>query len=244
MKNQDGNNIIDQNRKKCSEVPTQLGKRTFSSDIIKKSDTELMEYWNLCSQDICKQDIRGWCHDIYKYQFAGKRILDIGSGIGIDGIFFAEHGAEVTFADIVQDNQELLKRICKLKNISANFYYIDNVEDFSLTHEYDAMLAIGSLHHIPFSLAQKEISELTKHLKVGGKFCFLAYPKGRYEYCESKDFAEFGRRTDGERTPWAEWYDDDKIQDLFGNKFNLNWSRNFGKFNNEFNWFELSKLRE
>ena len=48
---------------------------------------------------------------------------------------------------------------------------------------------------------------------------------------------------DGERTPWVEWYDDDKVARLFGPDLSLNWSRNFGHDGIEFNWFELTRQR-
>ena len=48
--------------------------------------------------------------------------------------------------------------------------------------------------------------------------------------------------TDGPRTPWAEWYDDDKVRALFGARFRLEWSRNLGHQGIEFNWFELTRM--
>ena len=44
----------------------------------------------------------------------------------------------------------------------------------------------------------------------------LAYPRERYEALGATSFEDFGRRCDGERTPWVEWYDDDKVRRLFG----------------------------
>jgi len=238
------NNIIAKNRDKWREVPATLMDRMFSSDLMVKSDSELISYWDMCRQQHARYDVKGWFHDIYKYQFEGKRVLDVGSGIGIDGITFAENGAKVTFADIVSENQTLLKRICALKGISAEFYYIDDCENFKFETKFDAITAIGSLHHIPFELAKKEIAALNEHLIVGGKFCMFTYPKERYEECKCSSFEEFGKKTDGKRTPWAEWYDAEKIQKLFGSNYHLNWWRNFGQSNTEFNWFELSKLSD
>ena len=71
----------------------------------------------------------------------------------------------------------------------------------------------------------------------------LAYPKERYEALGCRSFEEFGQRCDGERTPWVEWYDDDKARALWGPDFTLNWSRNFGQDGIEFNWFELTRQR-
>jgi len=69
----------------------------------------------------------------------------------------------------------------------------------------------------------------------------LAYPRERFKLLGVRDFVAFGAKTDGERTPWAEWYDDEKVGRLFGDGFTLNWSRCFGKHETDFVWFDLTK---
>ena len=88
------------------------------------------------------------------------------------------------------------------------------------------------------------MAALAAWLKPGGRFLFLGYPKERYDLYGCKNGAEFGRLTDGERTPWCEWYDEKKIRALFGPEFRLIWSRNFGQSNIEFNWFDLTKISD
>jgi len=78
---------------------------------------------------------------------------------------------------------------------------------------------------------KRQIEAMTKFMKVNGKVLMLAYPRERYIQSGAKSFTEFGKMTDGERTPWAEWYDDEKVEALFGPNFKLNWSRNFGEDN-------------
>ena len=55
--------------------------------------------------------IKSFCRDFVK----GKKVLDIGCGLGFDSIFFAETGATVTFVDIVRENIKLVERICHIK---------------------------------------------------------------------------------------------------------------------------------
>ena len=233
---------------KWKEIPgIRLG-RIFSSDCLAFNDKELLEFWEGCREETTIPEVRGWFQGVYQYQVSGKRLLDIGSGLGIDGIFFAEQGAHVTFSDIISENLELVRRICRLKQIKADFYLIDKFDRFDFDKEFDLIMAIGSLHHAPFDFVQREVAALLPHLIVGGRFMMLSYPKERFDQYQ-KDFgvmdqADFGKITDGEQTPWAEWYDADKICSLFGPTCHLNWCRNFGKSQNDFNWFELTKLRE
>jgi hypothetical protein len=113
-------------------------------------------------------------------------------------------------------NLRLTRRIAKRFGLSADYYYIDNVKRFRLTHAYDFIFAIGSLHHCPFRLARKEVRAVAKFLRPGGLFLLFTYPKERYDLSGARNFHEFGQKTDGERTPSAEWYENEKIRALFG----------------------------
>jgi 2-polyprenyl-3-methyl-5-hydroxy-6-metoxy-1,4-benzoquinol methylase/predicted O-methyltransferase YrrM len=231
-------------REKWCELPGTRRGRARSSDLLALSDGQLLEYWEACRRETSGADVRGWYQDLYREKFAGLDIADIGSGLGIDSVFFAEHGARVTFADIVEENLMVLRRLAPLKKVQADFYYIDDFFHFHFDKEFDVLLCIGSLLNAPFEFMQREVRALSQFLRVGGRAVVLAYPKERFVASGAKDFAEFAKTTDGERTPWCEWYDDDKTRQLFGESFRLNWSRNFGNDGIEFNWFDLTKERE
>ncbi len=47
----------------------------------------------------------------------------------------------------------------------------------------------------------------------GGRFIMHSYPKARWEREGSLAFDKWGVKTDGEGTPWAEWYDSVKLID-------------------------------
>jgi hypothetical protein len=96
----------------------------------------------------------------------------------------------------------------------------------------------------PFDFTQGQLKSMLTFLRPGGKALMLGYPKERYIQLGARSCEEFGKMTDGERTPWCEWYDDEKIRSLFGPDFSLNWSRNFGQDDIEFNWFDLTKSGE
>ena len=49
-------------------------------------------------------------------------------------------------------------------------------------------------------------------LKAGGRWMELVYPRERWLREGALPFAEWGRLTDGERTPWAEWHDIEKVR--------------------------------
>src|SRR5260370_943261 len=81
-----------------------------------------------------------------------------------------------------------------------------------LSGDIDAVWANGSLHHIPFDEAREECAAILDRLKPGGRWIELAYPRERWVREGSPPFDQWGRLTDGERTPWAEWYDIEKLK--------------------------------
>ncbi len=231
-------------REKWQEIPATRQDRAFSSDLLNWPDEQLLDYWEECRRQTTTPDVRGWFQDLYKNDFIGLDVADVGPGVGVDGIYFAQHGANLTFVDIVEDNLKLLERICSLKGIKADFYFIDDFFSYHFKKKFDVFLFIGSMINAPFDFTQRQLEALLTFLRPGGKVLMLAYPEERFITSGTKDQAEFAKTTDGERTPWIEWYNDEKIKHLYGPGYNLNWSRNFGKDDIEFNWFELTKLEK
>jgi len=81
---------------------------------------------------------------------------------------------------------------------------------------------------------------LASHLRVGGRWLELCYPKERWERDGKLAFIDWGGKTDGERTPWVEWYDGHKLlKALEPYNFDTIFELNF--HNNDFNWFDLVK---
>ncbi len=235
--------FLERTRDKWREVPGTRQERVFSADLLALDDASLLAYWERGREDTTVPEVRGWFQDLYRDRLTGLEVADVGPGIGVDGFFFASRGARVTFVDIVDDNLRLLERIGRLKGLDVETVLADDIFDIRLPHEVDVLLFVGSLHNAPFEISRREAASLVRWLRPGGLVLMLAYPRERYEALGATSFEEFGRRCDGERTPWVEWYDDDKVRRLFGPEFTLNWSRNFGQDGIEFNWFELTRRR-
>jgi hypothetical protein len=140
-------------------------------------------------------------------------VLELGSGLGLDGLRFASQGAHWTFADIAADNLAMIERIAALKGLKVTTHLIGSDLSFDkLDSQFDAVLACGSIHHVPFDIARQECLNVLKKLRIGGRWLELVYPKERWAKEGSPAFDKWGKMTDGDRTPWAEWYDADKIR--------------------------------
>ena len=228
-------------RNKWHEVPAG-NKRVTTKQLLDLPDKELFDLWSRIRLDATTGEaftVRGWYHLIYKDVFIGKRVMDIGSGLGIDGITFAQHGARMTFVDIVKSNLEVLKRLCKLLSLTnVDFCYMENISSLStLSSDYDVIWCQGSLINAPFEIIRAEAQELLKHLPVGGRWIELAYPKTRWDREGKLPFDRWGEKTEG-GAPWVEWYDMDKVLSMLSPaKFDIVLHFNF--HNDDFNWFDL-----
>jgi SAM-dependent methyltransferase len=230
-------------RKKWVEVPVTATGTQKTTGLIELPDDALLAEWEAARKDITTGPEfahRGWYHALYADGMRGKKVMDVGSGFGVDSITFAQHGARLTFVDLVETNLNVLERLCKLMGLKeVQFVHLRDLESLKpLDTDYDVIMAMGSMHHAPMDILKPEYRELLRHLKVGGRWLQLAYPKSRWVRDGRPRFAHWGVVTDGEGTPWAEWLDLEKLLGVFGPaKFDVVLYQEF--HNSDFNWFDL-----
>lgn len=230
-------------RRKWGTVPGAGPDRVTTADLLAMDDDKLVAtWWRIVHAATTAQNqcVRGWYHTLYKDVLRDKKVIDVGSGLGIDGISFALAGARMTFLDIVTENLELMRRLCDLLGIhDARFCYLHTLEAIDeLDTDYDVVWAQGSLINAPFDVTRAEAAALLRRLPVGGRWIELAYPRERWEREGSLPFDQWGRKTDGPGTPWVEWYDLDKLRALLAPaQFDTVLGFNF--HHDDFNWFDL-----
>ena len=229
-------------RRKWVSVPA-ADTRLSTESLLSLTDERLLMTWREARQAASTGgafSVRGWYQLIYRDVLRGKRVMDFGCGLGIDGITLAQHGAHVTFVDIVAANVQLVERIGMLLDLdNVEFHFMDDIHSLtSLSSDYDCIWCQGSMHHAPSGVLRAEARELLCHLPVGGRWIQLAYPKARWEREGGLPFDRWGEQTDGPGTPWAEWYDLTKLLKLLSPaRFDVVLHFNF--HNDDFNWFDL-----
>ncbi|HEY7789473.1 MAG TPA: class I SAM-dependent methyltransferase [Vicinamibacterales bacterium] len=230
-------------RTKWGEVPGHVFEgRLHSRDLLALRDDQLVGRWrSVRDRDVAQWEVRGWYHALYRPLMRGARVLDYGSGFGIDGLTWAEAGASVVFADIVPSNLDVLKRVASALGLGQvefvhlhDFSALDALADAS----FDVLWAQGSLHNAPFSFMKREVAQVVPKLKIGGRWIQLAYPKERWMREGAPSFDLWGAMTDGETTPYCEWYDLGKLTALLEpHRFDRILDFNF--HGDDFNWFDL-----
>lgn len=207
---------LDRYRDKWREAPrgSDTDGRIFSSELLTLDDEQLLAHWDEMASRRYGGEL-GWLGPLYFDTFRDRRVIELGSGLGFDGMRFAANGAHWTFADIVPDNLAVVRRIAALKGLSGvvRFHLIgDDLSFAALPDDYDAIWVFGSIHHVPFEIARREALDVLGHLKPGGRWMELVYPRERWLREGAPPFDQWGKLTDGERTPWAEWHDIEKVR--------------------------------
>ena len=87
-------------------------------------------------------------------QWKGKKVLDLGSGIGTDSIQFAKAGASVTCVDLTESGIALCKKNFALHHLSGVFYQgnieeLDTILPADQLHSFDLIWSFGVVHHTP-----------------------------------------------------------------------------------------------
>jgi 2-polyprenyl-3-methyl-5-hydroxy-6-metoxy-1,4-benzoquinol methylase len=239
MENLMSNDILKHNLEKWKTLPAGEWRRDVS-DLYALEDEELATAYK--SFRTLWDSERGWEHERYGKMFSGRDVLEIGSGLGYDALTMSKKAASWTCADILQVNIDFVARMAALtgsENISTQL--LEDIDSHNFKKSFTGFYAHGVLHHIPFEIASRQMANISKYLEPGAKAVFLMYPKARWEHAGKPAFENFGISTDGEGTPWAEWYDEEKILKLVGADFTLDQSIPWGWNNIEFINFELTK---
>lgn len=86
-------------------------------------------------------------------KWRGKKVLEIGCGIGTDTINFARAGAEVTAVDLSAKSLELAKKRAEVFGFSdrINFYEAnaEKLSEFVVPQKFDLVYSFGVIHHSP-----------------------------------------------------------------------------------------------
>jgi len=205
--------ILERFRDKWREVPggDDVDGRVFADALLELPDEQFLARWDAISLRRAA-GVVGRMEPLYRDFFTKSAVLEIGGGLGYDGLRFAAQGATWTFADIVPANLAVIRRVAGLRNLSVHIHLIGDDLSFDGLGQFDAIMAVGSIHHVPFDIARREALNALKHLKVGGRWIELVYPRERWLREGRMPFSTWGTRTDGERTPWVEWHDAEKVR--------------------------------
>ena len=81
----------------------------------------------------------------------GRKVLEIGCGLGTDSINFARAGADLTILELSQASIDLCKKRFDVMGLKATFYQGDaeRLPDIVPPQHFDLVYSFGVIHHTP-----------------------------------------------------------------------------------------------
>jgi 2-polyprenyl-3-methyl-5-hydroxy-6-metoxy-1,4-benzoquinol methylase len=116
-------------------------------------------------------------------RWRGKKVLEIGCGIGTDTINFARAGAKVTTVDLSDKSMELARRRAAVFGLEDRIRFCPgNAEELSKfvpVEPYDLIYSFGVIHHTPHPDAVLE--QLHQYVHAGTTIKIMVYHRRSYK---------------------------------------------------------------
>jgi 2-polyprenyl-3-methyl-5-hydroxy-6-metoxy-1,4-benzoquinol methylase len=110
--------------------------------------------------------------------YRGQRLLEVGCGVGIDLVRFAQHGAVVTGVDVAEVSIDLARKNFAQTGVDGELTVMDGEELRFDNESFDVVYAHGVLQYS--ADAQRMIREIQRVLKPGGQAILMVY--NRYSW--------------------------------------------------------------
>jgi 2-polyprenyl-3-methyl-5-hydroxy-6-metoxy-1,4-benzoquinol methylase len=134
-------------------------------------------------------EARKYCVEPHIPQFAeferwrGKRVLEIGCGIGTDTVNFARAGAQVTTVDLSEKSMELARTRASVFGLEDRISFCpgdaENLTSFVPVEPYDLIYSFGVIHHTPRPDAVME--QLRNYTRPGTTIKIMVYHRRSYK---------------------------------------------------------------
>lgn len=144
--------------------------------------------------------------------WAGKRVLEVGCGIGSDAEEFAKHGAEYVGIDLSDQSIALCQQRFEVLGLEGEFYNIDVTDLAALKTlgNFDLVYSYGVIHHFPG--IDKIVDNIREVVKPGGEFRYMVYAKNSWKYAMiQKGLDQFEAQAG---CPYAQAFTKDEIHSL------------------------------
>jgi 2-polyprenyl-3-methyl-5-hydroxy-6-metoxy-1,4-benzoquinol methylase len=151
--------------------------------------------------------------------WAGKRVLEIGSGIGSDAEEFAKRGAEYVGVDYSDQSVEIARQRFKVLELDGEFHNIDASDGQALSAlgKFDLVYSYGVIHHFP--AIDTIVNNVHQALNPGGEFRFMVYAKNSWKYAMiQKGLDQFEAQSG---CPYAQAYTREDIHRMLEGQFHI-----------------------
>lgn len=166
------------------EVQAQWNDNPCGSHYAKDAAAHSLE-WYLQVEAHRYQEYAPWMPEVMEFdRHAGKKVLEIGAGMGTDLAQFAVHGAKVTDVDLAAGHLAAAKENFRLRGLECEFIHHDAEELPLESNSFDVVYTNGVIHHTPNTAFV--IDEMYRVLKPGGRVIVMVYAENSLFYWRDK----------------------------------------------------------
>ncbi len=116
-------------------------------------------------------------------RWRGKRVLEVGCGIGTDTINFARAGAIVTAVDLSTESLALARKRAEVFGLAdrIQFHCVDaeRLGSSVAPEHYDLVYSFGVIHHTPEPA--RAVAEIRKFMSVNSEFRMMVYARDSWK---------------------------------------------------------------
>jgi 2-polyprenyl-3-methyl-5-hydroxy-6-metoxy-1,4-benzoquinol methylase len=116
-------------------------------------------------------------------RWRGKKVLEIGCGIGTDTINFARAGAQVTTVDLSEKSMELARQRAAVFGLADRIRFCpgdaEQLSSFVPVEPYDLIYSFGVIHHTPHPGAV--LQQLRQYARPGTTIKIMVYHRRSYK---------------------------------------------------------------
>lgn len=122
-----------------------------------------------------------WMAKVMEFaKHGGKKLLELGAGMGTDHAQFAKHGAITTDYDLSSGHLAHAKRNFELRGLQGEFVHGDGEVMPFADATFDVVYSNGVIHHTPNT--QNVLDEMFRVLKPGGRIIIMVYAENSLHF--------------------------------------------------------------
>ena len=114
-------------------------------------------------------------------KWKGKKVLEIGCGLGTAAVSFARAGADYTAIELSDESLKLARQRFEVFGLTGRFFS-GNAEQLSAVvpvERYDLVYSFGVIHHAPHP--ERIVAEVKKYLGPDSEFRLMLYAKNSWK---------------------------------------------------------------
>lgn len=169
------------------EIQRQWDQDPCGSQYVRQADPNTLD-WYLEVERYRYVEYGPWMPRLMEFaQHRGKRLLEIGAGLGTDHAQFAKNGAITTDLDLSSGHLEHARRNFALRGLQGTFIHGDAENLPFADGSFDVVYSNGVIHHTPNT--QRVVDEIFRVLKPGGRVIIMVYAENSLHYWRNLFYA-------------------------------------------------------